>query len=66
MSFANLIAKFFVSKSSRSKVDEFISLDKDGNARFDLAAYLHSSEGRKRVEALASDPHEETKIEEAA
>lgn len=67
MSLANLIAKFLESHSNRLAVDDFISLDKDGNARFDLAAYLNSAEGQNRIEAIASEFKAEAKgVDEAA
>jgi hypothetical protein len=67
MSLANLIASF-LKRSDTHPVDEFISLDKDGNARFDLAAYLDSGEGQKRVTEIASDTAEEAddKVDKAA
>lgn len=52
MSFTSLLKRLFATQEERA-VDEFISFDRSGRARFDLAGYLSSDEGAQRVEEIA-------------
>lgn len=58
MSIATLIIDRFFRSRHQTDSDKFISVDESGRARLDLAAYLRSDKGQKRVEAEAKKINE--------
>ena len=52
------VAGFFRQFFGEPSVDEFVIIDESGRARFDVARYLSTKEGKQRVQDIASSIQE--------